>query len=61
MIRKRALILLIAFVLLLSNTQVLASGNNEIDYKDFVDIVRESYRMEYGITFDTPTPIFKAN
>lgn len=60
MIRKRTLILLIAFVLLLSNIQVLAAGDNEIDYKDYVRMVKDNYEMEHGKTFDTPTPIFKA-
>ena len=62
MIRKRTLFILIAFVLLLSNIPALAADVdvNEIDYKDFVRIVREDYRAKYGEIFDTPTPIFKA-
>lgn len=60
MIRKRTLFILIAFVLLLSNIPALAADVNEIDYKDYVRIVRENYRAKYGEIFDTPTPIFKA-
>lgn len=60
MIRKRTLFILIAFVLLLSNIPALAADVNEIDYKDYVRIVRENYRAKYGEIFNTPTPIFKA-
>ena len=58
---KRILSLLIIFVLLLSSVQALAVGNNEIDYTEFVELVKDKYELENnGKEFDTPTPIFNA-
>lgn len=58
---KRILSLLIVFVILLSNIQALAVGDNEIDYKDYVELVKQNYKLKNnGKEFNTPTPIFKA-
>ena len=58
---KKILSLLLAFILLLSAVQSLAASDNVIDYKKFVGLVKDNYRLENdGKTFDTPTPMFKA-
>lgn len=55
--RVRFILLLMLTVILLSNTLVYAEPV-KMDYKEFLDKMKESYYRETGKTFDTPTPIF---
>lgn len=55
----RFISILMLAVIFLSYTLVYAQPE-KMDYKEFLDKMKESYYEDTGKTFDTPTPIFKA-